>query len=180
MAMTLLADNTADTTDLANVSFTSSIDSTYKLYIFKFYDVNPATDDVSFDFNGSDDTSSHSYDISKNTTYFSAYHTEADDAAAVGYSTGQDLSESTSFQKLTGGTGNDADSSVAGELFLFNPSNTTYVKHFYARTSSHGENNMANDNFASGYFDTTAAITAIQFKMSAGNMDGTIKMYGVK
>ena len=179
MAMTLLADNTADTTDLATVSFTSSIDSTYKLYIFKFYDINPATDGQYFTFNGSDDTSSHSYDITKTTTVFSASHTEDDSSTNLTYNPGQDIVQGTGFQRLTGGQGNGADESVAGELFLFNPSNTTYVKHFYSTVSFYGENNQANNPYIAGYFNTTAAITALQFKFESGNFDGTIKMYGV-
>ena len=42
MAMTLLTTNTSS--NAATSDFTSKINSTYKLYIFKFYDVNPATD----------------------------------------------------------------------------------------------------------------------------------------
>jgi len=180
MAMTLLADNTADTTDLASVAFTSGIDSTYKLYIFKFYDVNPVTDDVNFQFNGSDDASSWSYDIIKTTTFFNGgYHSEADDSAGQNYSTGSDIAQGTGYQRLTGGLGNGGDESAAGELFLFNPSNTTYVKHFYARCQHYSEGNASYDSFIAGYFNTTAAITALNFSMTSGNMDAVIKMYGV-
>ena len=37
-----------------------------------------------------------------------------------------------------------------------------------------------NDIYAAGYFNVTAAIDDIQFKMSSGNFDGKIKMWGVK
>ena len=178
MAMTLITTN--EPSGAAGSAFTSSIDNTYKLYIFKWYDVNPATDDVQFTFNGSDDASSWSYDIIKTTTFFNGgYHSEADDSAGQNYSTGSDIAQGTGYQPLTGGLGNGGDESAAGELFLFNPSNTTYVKHFYARCQHYSESNASYDSFIAGYFNTTAAITALNFSMTSGNMDGTIKMYGV-
>ena len=177
MAMTLITTNTSS--GAASSSFTSSIDSTYKLYIFKFYDVNPATDTADFTFNGSDDTSSHSYDIEKTTTYFTHYHNEDNSNVNLAYQTARDLADSTAFQLLTDSQGNGADESSAGELFLFNPSNTTYVKHFYATDNAYNSGNISRQNYIGGYFNTTAAITALQFKMSTGNMDAVIKMYGV-
>ena len=113
------------------------------------------------------------------TTFFNAKHHEDDSAAAIGYSTGTDQSQGTAFQDLSYGIGNGGDESLAGELHLFNPSNTTYVKHFYSRVSYYDEDNRAYDVFAAGYFNTTTAIDDIQFKMSSGNMDAVISMYGV-
>ena len=81
--MTLITTNTSS--NAASSSFTSSIDSTYKLYIFKFYDVNPATDGVDFTFNGSDDTSSWSYDITKTTSFFEGYQEEDAGSPSVLY-----------------------------------------------------------------------------------------------
>ena len=179
MAMTLITTNTSS--NAASSSFTSSIDSTYKLFIFKFYDVNAATDqaNLTFQVNATDGAD---YDDSLfTTTAFYARHTEAD-AAAFSYSTGLDLAQAASFQPLAYRCGNDADQSVAGELFLFNPSNTTYVKHWYARfqeASSDGGSPQSMNMFTAGYINDTTAIDDIQFKMSSGNMDAVIKMYGV-
>ena len=180
MAMTLITTNTSS--NAASSSFTSSIDSTYKLYIFKFYDVNPATDEVQFQFNGSDDTSSHSYDITKTTTWIETANDEQGNSIATNYRTSNDLAQSTSFSDLTRNLSYDADSSSAGTLWLFNPSNTTYVKHFMSDATSLAQSNPVDYvqySHSGGYFNTTAAITAIQFKMSSGNMDAVIKMYGV-
>ena len=182
MAMTLITTNTSS--NAASSSFTSSIDSTYKLYIFKWYDVNPVTDDVQFTFNVSDDTSSHSYDITKTTTFFNGgFHLEDDSSAGQNYSTGSDIAQGTGYQNISTSQGSAGDESAAGTLWLFNPSNTTYVKHFYTRANNYnvgdGSNNGSYDSFAAGYFNTTAAITAIDFKMSSGNMDAVIKLYGV-
>ena len=176
MAMTLITTNT-ESGD-ATSSFTSSIDSTYKLYIFKFYDVNPATDTANFRFQGSSAGGS-SYGVTKTTTWFKAQHEESDASTALSYDTSYDLAQSTNHQIVAYSVGSDADQSVAGELFLFNPSNTTYVKHFYATVNSAQAGNETSNNYVAGYFNTTSAIDAIQWSMSSGNFDGTIKMYGV-
>ena len=180
MAMTLITTNTHTGDSDATSDFTSSIDGTYKLYIFKFINMNPVTDEVIFTFNGSIDGGSN-YNVTKTSTAFYSAHSEDDStwAGAVAYNTGLDLAQSTDFQALSTSIGNGGDESCSGTLWLFNPSNTTYVKHFYSRFNSYKEDNASFDNFFGGYFNTTDNIDAIQFKFSSGNMDGTIKMYGV-
>ena len=178
MAMTLITTNTESGDGIS--AFTSGIDSTYKLYVFKWFNCNPATDDVQFTVNFSDDTSSHSYDLAKTTTFLHTYSDEeADDAAGPAYSTGGDLAQGTGYQILAGGVGSDADQHCSGTLHLFDPSNTTYVTHFYSDVVfSHQEDWLVNNQVA-GYINTTAAVTAVDFKFSSGNFDGTIKLYGV-
>ena len=179
MAMTLIATN-PDSTDVDVVSFTSSIDSTYKLYIFKWYDVNPATDNAKLTFQANV-VGASGYNETITSTYFVAYHDEADENTDLQYETDKDQAQGTAFQPLTSGVGNAADESCAGELYLFNPSNTTYVKHFYARVHEyyHYSTGYSISSFIAGYFNVTGAIDDIQFKMSTGNMDAVIKMYGV-
>jgi len=176
MAMTLITTNTSS--NAASSSFTSSIDSTYKLYIFKFIDINPATDDVHFQFqvNATDSTG---YDRTITSTAFLAGHYEDDSSTTLAYSAGNDLAQGTGYQNVAANIGNGADESVAGTLWLFNPSNTTYVKHFYSRTNEYVLSDGSFDQYRGGYIDDTTAIDDIQFKMSSGNFDGTIKMYGV-
>ena len=176
MAMTLITTNT-ESGD-ANSAFTSSIDSTYKLYVFKFYDVNPATNSASLTFNGSTDSGSN-FNVTKTTTYFEAYHHESTDSdAALSYQDGSDVAQGTGYTQLARGVGNGSDESASGTLWLFNPSNTTYVKHFYCTTQFYFPPYSMNA-YSAGYFNTTSAIDAVDFKMSSGNMDGVIKMYGV-
>jgi len=177
MAMTLITTNTSS--NAASSSFTSSIDSTYKLYIFKFYDVNPATDNAQLTFQGnaSDATG---YNETITSTFFEAAHAENDSATAFTYFGTYDQAQGTAFQQVSFKIGNAGDESAAGELFLFNPSNTTYVKHFYSRSNAYSDGGTSSvDAYAAGYFNTTTAIDDIQFKMSSGNMDAVIKMYGV-
>ena len=174
--MTLITTNTED--DDASSSFTSGIDSTYKLYIFKFIDINPAGDAEYFYMNGSIDGGSN-YNVTKTSTFFQAYHAESDGSPAIGYVTGYDLAQATGYQALTGDIGNGSDESAAGTLWLFNPSNTTYVKHFYATFNGYASGDTDYNTYVGGYFNTTDNIDAMDFKFGSGNFDGTIKMYGV-
>jgi hypothetical protein len=176
MAMTLITTNTES--NAATSSFTSSIDSTYKLYIFKFININPATDDQHFTFqvNATDTTS---YGVAVTSTMFEAHHAEDNTPAELRYETTLDQGNGTAFQAIAFQPGNGADESTSGTLWLFNPSSTTYVKHFYSRFCTYVYNDEVQDCFTSGYFNDTTAIDDIQFKMSSGNMDGVIKMYGV-
>ena len=174
--LVLLATGTASGD--STITFDSNIDSTYKEYVFKFYDLNPATDNVDFMFSGRD--GSTAYDATKTTTHFKAYHDEADTDTSLTYDTGRDLAQSTGFQTLIQDIGNGADESAAGELHLFDPSNTTFVKHFYSRMNGLYFQDYTFSAFIAGYFNVTAAIDGIQFKFDGdGAFDGIIKMYGV-
>ena len=175
--MTLLQTQTASSS--ASISFTSNIDSTYPIYVFKFINIHPATNNTHLMVNFRDGGSS--YDATKTTTVLYAYHDESDSEASVIYSTGSDLAQSTSGQRLTGGGGNGTDESASGTLHLFDPSNTTFVKHFIGRSITYNHSNYVNDWYSAGYCNVTAAIDAVQFSMSSGNIDsGTIKLYGIK
>ena len=176
--MTLLSTQTASSS--ATISFTSGIDSTYDEYVFKFYDIHPATDSVSFQFNLSIDGGSN-YNVTKTTTEFSAYHNEGDTATALGYNAVNDLAQSTNDQKLSSSNlGNGNDEAFVGTLHLFNPSSTTFVKHFISRVAFYHDSDYAIDGFIAGYGNTTSAIDAIRFQMSSGNIDsGVIKLYGI-
>jgi hypothetical protein len=179
-ALTFISEQTASNS--ASVSFTSGIDSTYPIYKFEFINIHPEFNNVFFTFNGSDDTSSHSYDITKTTTAFSAKHNEADGTTGLAYDTGSDLAQSTDYATLCNDSlGNENDESSSGELYLFNPSSTTFVKHFFARLNIYHDADFTFDNYNAGYFNTTAAITAIDFQMNFGAIGtGTIKLYGIK
>ena len=164
-------------------SFTSGIDSTYKTYLFKFINIHPATDQVKFEFQGSTQGASSTDGDYANTitsTFSHAYHGEDDSAAALGYETAGDLAQGTGFQSLGQQVGNANDECISGELFLFNPSSTTFVKHFIANTNRASGNAFSVNSFISGYFNKTTAINAIRFKFSSGNIDaGTIALYGI-
>jgi len=178
-AMTLLATETASSS--ATIQFTSKIDSTYKEYIFKFIDIHPATNGATFQFQGSTNTGS-SYGVTTTNTLFQAYHDEADTGTALSYDDGDDIAQGTGFISLVRDDklGADADQCAVGTLHLFNPSDTTFVKEYIATTQASHEGDYSLQCFTAGYFNTTSAIDAIQFKMHSGNIDaGTIKMYGV-
>ena len=155
-------------------------DSTYKEYLFTFNNVHPATDAAALTFNGSDDDSSHSYDVTKTTSYFYAYQNEAGNSTNLVYDTNQDLAQQTGFQNLAASIGSDNDQGLSGSLRIFNPSSTTFVKHFIGETHISSHEDLALHFYIGGYFNTTADITAMQFKMSSGNIDaGDICLYGI-
>ena len=166
--------------DLSFVDGASSVvlDSTYKEYLFIFNNIHPATDGEDFSVNFRDGGSS--YDATKTTTAFRSYHDEGTEGEALEYETGRDLVQSTSAQALSTSTGNDNDQSLSGWLRLFNPSDTTYVKHFIAQVSTYSADNYNYNNFTAGYCNVTAAIDAVQFTFSSGNIDaGTIQLIGI-
>ena len=158
------------------------LDNTYPIYLFKFINIHPATDQVNFQFNMSADTGSN-YNVTKTTTFFESFHREDDGGTSLGYMTAKDLAQGTGFQDLIGILGNNNDDNCNGELYLFNPSSTTFVKNFISRLSGNYRSGLGAeiDHYAAGYGNTTSAVDAIQFKMSSGNIDsGTIKLYGIK
>ncbi len=165
----------------STLSFTSNIDSTYSEYIFKFYNIHPSGTNR-FQFNGSIDAGSN-YNVTKTTTIFTTQHSEAEaETASILYQSGDDIAQGTGFQDLMAYGNQDADNdhSLNGTLHLFNPSSTTFVKHFIASSQGNIDTNYSNNGFIAGYFNTTSAIDAIRFQMSSGNIDaGTIKLYGV-
>jgi len=176
--ITLISSQTASAS--ATISFTTGIDSTYKAYKFVFSNMHPATDGATFTFNLSTDSGSN-YNVTKTTTAFEAFHDEADTTTSLTYRTGDDLAQSTAFQRLSDAIGNGNDESLSGTLTLFNPSSTTFVKHFIANTNLYYNANYSINHYTAGYGNTTSAVNAIQFKMSSGNIDaGTIYLYGIK
>jgi len=175
-SLVLISTQTASSS--ANITFDSGIDSTYKEYIFKYTDIHPATDNASFQINFRD--GSTAYDATKTTTNFRAYNNEADSDTSLGYFTNEDLAQSTAVQIIGRSLGNDNDQCGVGTVHLFNPSNTTFVKHFLINSTTLEGGNYFNQYFIAGYCNTTSAIDGVQFSMSSGNIDaGTIKMYGV-
>ena len=176
--ITFISSQTASSS--ASLSFTSGLDSTYKAYKFVFSNIHIATDGAEFTFNGSTDSGSN-YNVTKTTTYFLAENDEGATAGSLSYQTARDLAQSTDFQDLGVDLGNDNDHSSSGSLIIFNPSSTTYVKHFICTLQQSHQNDLSLVGHVSGYFNTTSAINAIQFKMNSGNIDaGTIYLYGIK
>ena len=181
-AMTLIKPLTAsNSSDISFVNGSSDVvlDSTYPIYVFKFISVHPSADNVHFRVNFRDGGSS--YDATKTTTYFRAYHDEADSSTSLAYSAGNDLAQGTGVQNLTEGQGNGNDESFSGEMLFFNPSSTTFVKHFISRLQSYNQADISYESYVSGYCNVTAAIDGVQFTMTSGDIDaGTIKLYGIK
>tara|TARA_R100001509_G_scaffold130163_1_gene83491 strand:- start:523 stop:1164 length:642 start_codon:yes stop_codon:yes gene_type:complete len=175
-----------DASSSSTVSFVDGsssvvLDNTYKTYLFKFVNIHPSNNATRLQYNLSVDGGSN-YNVAKTTTSFKAYHNEGNSASALTYETGTDLAQGTGTQFIGDDISNANDASMSGEMFLFNPSSTTFVKHIITITSS-----LANGDFAvwnstgTGYGNTTSAVDAVQFTMSSGTIDsGRIALYGIK
>ena len=182
-AMTLIKTLTASSSSTLDfVHGTSSVvlDGTYKEYVFEFINMHPATDNVSFKVNFSINSGSN-YNVTKTTAFFRAYHNEAGNDQGLIYSNSNDLHQQTDNQILQTDIGNGNDESLCGTLTLYDPSSTTFVKHFMTRTNSNNYAAYSPDDFVAGYLNTTSAINGVQFSFSSGSIStGTIKMYGIK
>ncbi len=180
--MTLIKEQTASSSSsisFVNGSSSVVLDNTYPIYLFKFINIHPASDGVTFQFNMSTDSGSN-YNATKTTTYFRAYNYENDSGTNLEYRTGEDLAQSTSNQIIFNSLGSDNDQSLSGEIVLFEPS-STFVKHFLLKTNCSGNGDYTWNAYVSGYANTTSAVDAIQFSMNSGNIDsGTIKLFGIK
>ena len=173
-SLTHIATQTASSS--ASISFTSGINSTYKEYIFYFVNMHPASAST-FSFNGSIDSGSN-YNVAKTSSSFYALHKEDGSSTALSYNVYQDLAQGTGIQGLIGTLATDNDSGGSGFLHLFNPSSTTFVKHYIA--NANGSNAQSVNSLTAGYFNTTSAVNAIQFSMSSGNIDsGQILLFGL-
>ena len=181
-SMTFIKKLTASSSStLSFVDGSSSVvlDNTYKEYLFTFNNMHPATDNVRFEMNMSTDGGSN-YNVTKTTTFFQTWHNEADTETTLEYATTSDLAQSTGTQRFNNGLGNDSDQSISGTLHLFDPSNTTFVKHFISTFNQVYYTDYSINMFVAGYGNTTSPIDAIQFSMSSGNIDaGDICLYGI-
>ena len=179
-AMTLISTTTASSD--STIQITSGIDSTYPIYVFKFINIHNDGDQRDIVFNGSSDSGSN-YNVTKTTSTYEGLHWENDSAAQVSYNTGTDLAQSTGDQHISAGLGNQSDDNANGVLYIFNPSSTTFVKHFISIGCNNYRDGLPGivNLYVGGYFNTTSAVNAIRFQMESGNIDsGTIKLYGIK
>ena len=175
--LNLISTQTASSS--STISFTSGIDSTYKEYIFKFYNIHPATDSQNFTFQANT-VGGSGFNETMTTTAFISYFNESGRTNGLIYNTDQDQAQGTSFQSIMDNVGNGNDECCSGTLHLFDPSNTTFVKHFISRINEYNAGDFSREDYVAGYFNSTLAIDEIQFKFASGNIDsGTIKMYGV-
>ena len=183
-SMVLIKTVTASTGD-ATISFVDGtsdvvLDNTYPVYLFKWINVHPSNDGWRLTFQGNAAGGS-GYNETITSTHFKAQNNEAGTATAFAYQTGGDQAQGTGFQPIGMDLGSDADQSCCGELWLFNPSSTTYTTRFLARANDAGSTNFSVESYVGGYFNTTSAIDEIQFKMSGKDIDaGTFKLYGIK
>jgi len=155
------------------------LDNTYKEYIFTFKNIHAETDLTEFSFNLSIDSGSN-YNVAKTSSFLEVYHLENDTNAGMGYGSSHDLAQGTGLQRMTSNQGNASDESANGSLHLFNPSSTTFVKHYIANLESAYWAEYQQHDLCAGYANTTSPINAIKFQFETGNIDsGDICLYGI-
>ena len=157
----------------SSLAFTSLIDSTYKEYVFSIENWNPSDDGSYVYFQAG---------AAYNTTITSgAFRSENSEGSGdnFGYAIANAQHQGTAEQIIYHETDADSDSCVSGDLHLFIPSDTTYVKTWYCKFQGTKNANTSMEVYTSGVFNTTSALTQVRFKPSSGTFDGTIRMYGV-
>tara|TARA_Y100000004_G_scaffold110272_1_gene123765 strand:+ start:579 stop:1223 length:645 start_codon:yes stop_codon:yes gene_type:complete len=176
-AMTLISTNTISS-GVSSSSFTSGIDSTYDTYLFKLINIHLSANQF-LGFNLSVDGGSN-YNVAKTSSSFRTYQDEGGNFTAVQYVTSDDLAQGTGIQYVGDCGGASADECLSGTIYLFSPSNTTFVKH-YIVTTNRAQAAYSGGHYIAGYGNTTSAINAIQFSAtSSATIDsGVIKMYGI-
>lgn len=178
---TITASN-ASTTSFVNGSSDVVFDNTYPIYLVKLINIHNDTSDKYLQFNFSADTGSN-YNVTKTSTAFNSAHKEDGSYSVLQYETSVDLAQATGAQRLTAGQHNAADTGHSGTIYIFNPSSTTFVKHFMSDISTtgyDGSNEYNYHTFIAGYCNTTSAVDAFQFSINSGTHDGTFKLYGLK
>jgi len=175
-----LTASASGTLDFLNGTSDVVFDDTYKEYLFTFKNIHPSGDGSDGVFKFQVDTGTNtSYNIACTSTYFIAYQAEGDGTdVSLAYSAGGDQAQGTAFQYIGSGD-TDNDSGISGHLKIFNPASSTFVKHFMGQTVNNPSSYSQAEHFA-GYFNTTTALTRVQFKMASGNIDaGDICLYGI-
>ena len=183
-ALTLIKTLTASSSSTLSFVHGSNgvvLDSTYPIYKFQFSNIHTSYNESFFEMNMSVDGGSN-YNVAKTTTYFKAQHGENGGGGQLGYQTGQDLAQGTGYQRLCGELGAENDESMSGEMTLYNPSSTTFVKHFISTSNVAQSDSYSFNCFCAGYANTTSAVNAVIFKIGYGGniQSGKIKLYGIK
>ena len=182
-SMTLIKTLTASssaTLDFLNGTSSVVFDDTYDRYLFKFINMHPATNGADLTFQADTGTNTN-YNITMTTTAFYSENTEASGGGGIGYSGARDQADGTAFQQISDDIGDGNDESASAELTVFNPSSTTFVKHFISRCMGVESRDIAQDNFVGGYANTTSALTGVRFQFFSGDIGAAkIKLYGIK
>ena len=181
-SMTLIKTLTASgsaTLSFLNGASNVVFDDTYDSYVFKFYNIHPATNTARLTFQGDTGTNT-SYNQTITSTFFTSQHKEDGSGGSLGYESSHDQAQGSAFQDITNGIGNGNDENMGGELTIFSPSSDTFVKHFISTVQSNYNVEWSMNSYMAGYFNLATPLTRFQFKMSSGNIDsGVIKLYGI-
>ena len=174
------------TVNFVNGSSGVVLDNTYSEYLFTFNNLHPNNESepdilINFSVDGGSN-----YNVAKSSNSFYARHAQNDDFASLSYDASQDLANSTSGQYIGFNMeGADNDACLSGYLRLFNPSSTTFHKHYMGNVAYMHDYPAAWHQMFTGYCNTTSAINAVRFtgeysEGSSSTIDsGDICLYGI-
>jgi hypothetical protein len=157
------------TSGVAQVDFTSGIDSTYKNYMITFTKVHPATAGQKLVMR-----ISHSGTFQTSNNYIFAGSGSAN-GTAINVGDG-----GTDRFTIVENIGAGGDQCANGEIILCDPSGTGFGQQFYSNSISQSSTSQARREIFGGFYNSGTAIDGVRFYMSSGNIDsGTFKLYGI-
>jgi len=176
--LVLISTFTSDGSD-SNATFTSGIDSTYKEYLFVFNDIHVQNAGTILAFHPSTDGGG-SYGVATTNTFVESQHNEANTIASLTYDGDKDQAQNTGLIYFGPAGDNDNDASMSGILRLYNPSSTTFVKHYISAIQGMENDNISTLVLGAGYINTTSAVNTMRFQLTSGEIQGgTIDLFGV-
>jgi hypothetical protein len=185
MGLTFISSQTASTS--SSIDFTSGIDGTYNEYLFTMVNFKPVTDEKRLCFQVDTGTAT-TYGQTITSLAFSAAQNLAGSWSLLEYNASDDQAQGTALQHISysGESNSFPDMSVSGQLTLYDPSSSTFVKHFMSRSNVKYTGNGADNQtysielYTAGYINTTTALTRVRFAAQSGNIyTGTFTLYGV-
>ena len=155
----------------------TGLTSSYKCYRFTWTSMNVSTDGAEWQIAFRQVGGGFSGDT-KTTTAFNIGHTVTDSWSGIAYGSSQVRSNTADPQNIDYDQGSAIDETGSGELYLFKPYNTTYVKQIFGQTTYYKEDNTLQTQYYGGFIDETTAIDGVQISPSSGTMTGVMKLYG--
>jgi len=168
---------TQTSTGVAELDFTSSIDSTFDTYAFVIAGIVPAVDNKSLQAFASTDAGTSFMSTSGSYKYHNTINTSDTGTQSAEFSD----NDGTSNIPIGSGVGSSTGESMSGILYLNTPSNTSIFKGIHGQMNGM---NASGNLLGKSIFATVTnknAINGIRFKFSGANIasGGRITMFGI-
>jgi hypothetical protein len=165
----------------ASVEFTSGIDSTYRIHIFRYNAIDSGGGNTELTFAPSTSNDGTGYGIATTCSFASAYSQEGGTSSALQNESSYDSHNDNGNIPLSRANGTGSDEIQSMDMTCYDWANTTHVKPFRAVSVGHHQADYSIYNFVGGFINTTSAIQSIRFKLNSGTLNGgVITLYGVR